>query len=68
MGLWSTGFLERMEEAGFYKKPEMVEVVRCKDCKYGEKANAVYLCGKSRGFGIAHEPKWFCADGKRKSD
>ena len=44
----------------------MVKVVRCKDCKYGEKANAVYLCGKSRGFGIAHEPDWFCADGERK--
>ena len=38
----------------------------CKDCKYGEKANAVYLCGKPRGFGAAHEPDWFCADGERK--
>ena len=43
------------------------EVVMCKDCKYGEKANAVYLCGKIRGFGIAHEPKWFCADGEAKA-
>ena len=41
-------------------------IVRCKDCKHGEKVNFVYLCGKSRGFGIAHEPSWFCADGERK--
>jgi hypothetical protein len=40
------------------------DIVRCKDCKFGEKANSVYLCGKSRGFGIAHEPNWFCADGE----
>lgn len=41
-------------------------VVYCKDCKHGEKANDVYLCGKSRGFGVAHEPNWFCADGEKK--
>lgn len=41
-------------------------VVRCKDCKHGEKANDVYLCGKPRGFGLAHEPNWFCADGERR--
>jgi len=45
---------------------KLVWVVRCKECRYGEKANAVYLCGKSRGFGIAHDPDWFCADGERK--
>lgn len=42
------------------------ELVRCKDCRHGEKVNAVYLCGKSRGFGIAHAPDWFCADGEWK--
>ena len=42
------------------------EIIRCYACKYGEQANDVYLCGKSRGFGIAHEPDWFCADGERK--
>jgi hypothetical protein len=41
------------------------ELIRCKDCKHGEKCNSVYLCGKSRGFGIAHDPSWFCADGER---
>ena len=45
---------------------EYPQIVRCKDCKHGEKANAVYLCGKLRGFGLSHDPDWFCADGKRK--
>jgi hypothetical protein len=40
------------------------ELIRCKDCKYGEKVNDVYMCGKSRSFGIAHDPLWFCADGE----
>jgi hypothetical protein len=44
---------------------DAIPVVRCKDCKYGEEVNSVYLCGKSRGFGIAHDPHWFCADGER---
>ena len=42
------------------------ELVRCKDCKHGEKCNEIYLCGKARGFGIAHDPSWFCADGEHK--
>jgi hypothetical protein len=45
---------------------DMRPLVLCKDCKHGEKVNSVYLCGKSRGFGIAHDPDWFCADGKRR--
>ena len=44
---------------------EQPEIIRCKDCRHGEKCNSVYLCGKSRSFGIAHDPSWFCADGKR---
>ena len=55
-----------MGNYGLKEKPK--ELVRCKDCKHGEKVNSVYLCGKSRGFGIAHEPYWFCADGEKKSD
>lgn len=45
---------------------EEQELVMCKHCKHGEEVNSVYLCGKSRGFGIAHEPDWFCADGERR--
>ena len=54
------------EETGYTQRDE--EIVRCKDCKHGEKCNSVYLCGKSRGFGIAHEQDWFCADGERRTE
>ena len=45
---------------------DLVEVVRCKDCKYGAPTiiNGVWLsvtCG-----GLNHRPDWFCADGKRE--
>lgn len=43
-------------------------VVRCKDCKYGEPWGVLIGCGKSRGFGITHNPDWFCADGKRRTE
>lgn len=62
-----------MDKGGFRHVPKknvsssaLEAVVYCRDCKHGEKANDVYLCGKSRGFGLAHEPKWFCADGEKK--
>lgn len=45
---------------------EQPEIIRCYACKHGEKANDVYLCGKPRGLGLAHEPNWFCADGERR--
>lgn len=54
-----------VDESG--KVTPLPVVVRCKDCKHGEKANDVYLCGKPRGFGLAHEPNWFCADGERRN-
>jgi hypothetical protein len=50
------------------KRNGYIKVLRCKDCKYGEKVNDVYICGKERGFGIAHEPSWFCADGERRTN
>lgn len=48
-------------ELPIIKQPE---IVRCKDCKYGEPTiiNGVWLlvtCG-----GVDHRPEWFCADGK----
>lgn len=57
--------IEELEERLAIVLEGQPEIVRCKDCKHGEKANNVYLCGKSRGFGLAHEPDWFCADGER---
>lgn len=62
MGLWSTGFLERMEEAGLYKKPEMVEVVRCKDCV--NRHDPINCKMYSEGMDTPDD--WFCADGERR--
>ena len=44
---------------------DAVPIIRCKDCKFSEKINSVYLCGKSREF-VVHKSDWFCADGERK--
>ena len=44
------------------------ELVRCKDCKYGEPWGVLIGCGTTKGFGIAHEPDWFCADGVNKDE
>ena len=43
-------------------------VVRCKDCKYGQKCTngkTTYQCFKwnSNEFGALHKQDWFCADG-----
>ena len=45
---------------------KLVRVVRCKDCRYGEPWGLLIGCGTTKGFGITHEPDWFCADGERK--
>lgn len=47
---------------------DLVEVVRCKDCKHGAPTiiNGVWLsvtCGD-----VDRRPEWFCADGKRRDD
>ena len=59
--LFQSGYVKGYHDA-IMKCPD---IVRCKGCKHGGKVNSVYLCGKSRGFGIAHEPDWFCADGEK---
>ena len=44
-------------------KVDMVEVVRCKDCKHGEPG----ACGDGVDCdGVWHSDDWFCADGERK--
>ena len=43
-------------------------LVRCKDCKYGEPCGVLIGCGTTKGFGITHEPDWFCADGERRTE
>ena len=57
---------------------DTVEVVRCKDCKYGEKINQVHgddvmrLCHSSvfssGKCAHLHDADWFCADGERRTD
>ena len=45
---------------------DAVQVVRCKDCKYGEPMCKPWddiVCTQNRA---THNPDWFCADGKRK--
>lgn len=51
--------------------PNKSEIVRCKDCRYGQyctDGETTYQCFKwnSNEFGALHEQDWFCADGKRK--
>jgi len=44
------------------------ELIRCKDCKYGEHMCQPWsdiVCTENRA---THIPDWFCADGKRKED
>ncbi len=57
-----------------FKKLDMVEVVRCKDCKYGycinpscDEKEKIYECMKYpiANLRITHKPDWFCADGKQ---
>ena len=45
---------------------EQQQIIRCKDCKYGEPWGVLIGCGTTKGFGITHNPDWFCADGERK--
>jgi len=42
------------------------EIVRCKDCRFGEERGQLVGCGLMAGFGITHKPDWFCADAERK--
>ena len=51
------------------KKVDIVEVVRCKDCKYCN--NKDYVCEHPNEWGNEdtrnqRNPEWFCADGERK--
>ena len=55
--VWKTEFLNR--------KVDMVEVVRCKDCKHYDKDENCWL-GTCLENGICSTPDWFCADGERR--
>ena len=45
---------------------EQPEIVRCKDCKYGEQMCQPWsdiICNQNRA---THIPDWFCADGEER--
>lgn len=43
---------------------DVVEVVRCKDCKYSELVNGGLLCGAWDAKAV--DPEDYCSDGERK--
>lgn len=44
-----------------------VQVVRCKDCIFGEQINDRYICTNvGHCQSKSNAPDWFCADGKRR--
>ena len=57
---------------------DVVEVVRCGQCKYGKHTGIEWLCDKHSGhadrFGEDasyheyHSKHWFCADGEKRSE
>ena len=53
------------DEAETCLRCNMQELVRCKDCKYGEPG----ACGDGVDCdGVWHDADWFCAAGKRRDD
>lgn len=48
---------------------DAVEVVRCKDCKYGEERIEDYRCGMlDEDWDIRFSPMHFCSYGRRRED
>lgn len=45
---------------------DVVEIVRCKDCKHSVKHQLGYGCGMN--YHLATNGNWFCADGERRDD
>lgn len=52
--------------ADFEPTADVVEVVRCKDCKHSVKHQLGYGCGMN--YHLATNGEWFCADGERRED
>ena len=53
------GMLEEVQTAN------VVEVVRCKDCKYYQRD---LMWGHGYCYGQKRKEDWFCADGRRRDD
>lgn len=63
-----------LEQKCYLREP--VDIVLCKNCRFGEQTTNMrgeerYACN-NRFTGIfqdfLHEPDWFCADGRRRTD
>ena len=54
---WQMGWLDKYEK-------DLVEVVRCKDCRYWLDDGIMTTCDKNIGNG--YDAEYYCADGKRK--
>ena len=58
-----------VRDPGYIEGGIVRELVRCKDCKHGEKSPTfryypnLSWCNK---YERSHEDDWFCADGERK--
>jgi len=72
LGAWAVGgeeteVKEGKDHWGYDKenKPDIVEVVRCRNCVYGhyDRILCLYWCG-----GVPHSADFFCAMGKRISN
>ena len=65
--------IAQLEELGIgfgQKKPDMVEVVRCKDCKHTTRSKVSpekIICCLTKLCGTV-DPDYFCADGEREID
>lgn len=51
----------RMEDNG--QLTPICEIVRCKNCRFGEEWGQLVSCGLMKG---SHKPNWYCADGEPK--
>lgn len=49
-------------------KRDLVEVVRCKDCKHRDPEDKRCDCGHDIMWQLPRNDNWFCADAERRSD
>ena len=53
------------------KDPDLVKVVRCRDCRFwyannAEEGDASGMCLNTNGYQVTTDMNWFCADGERR--
>lgn len=53
---------------GYMGQHDIVEVVRCKDCKHRDPEDKKCDCGHGIIWQLPRDDNWFCADGERRTD